>query len=110
MGRILASDRAEGEAGQQAKGSCNRYVWFLALMNLLLNFSNSALETIWADFVLKNPLGVDVELTDLTAVVKEAGETQSDEAQKGLVEVEVIDRISLAPGEQRTVCVFLFSR
>ena len=78
-------------------------------MVLLLKFSNSVPETIWADFVLKNPLQVDVELTDLTVVVKEAGETQSDEAQTGLVEVEVIDKISLAPGEQRTVCVFLVS-
>ena len=75
-------------------------------MILLLNFSNPVLETIWADFVLKNPLQVDVELMDLTVVVREAGETQSDEAQEGLVEVEVIDRISLAPGEQRTVWMF----
>jgi len=53
--------------------------------------------------VLKNPLQVDVELTDLTVVVGEAGKTQADEPQEGLVEVEEIDKISLAPGEQRTV-------
>jgi len=58
--------------------------------------------------VLKNPLQVDVELTDLTVVVKEAGKTQTDEDQEGLVEVEEIDKISLAPGEQRTVSLILF--
>lgn len=58
------------------------------------------------DFVLKNPLQVEVELTDLTAVVKEAGKTTTDEPQEGLVEVEEIDKIRLAPGEQRTVSMF----
>lgn len=53
--------------------------------------------------MLKNPLQVDVELADLAAVVKEAGKTQQGEPQEGLVEVEEIDKISLAPGEQRTV-------
>jgi len=75
-------------------------------MVLSLTVSYSPLETIWADFVLKNPLQVEVELTDLTVVVKEAGKTQTDEPQEGLVEVEEIDRISLAPGEQRTVSTF----
>ena len=59
--------------------------------------------------MLKNPLQVDVELTDLTIVVKEAGKTQTDQHQEGLVEVEEIDKISLAPGEQRTVSLILFS-
>ena len=59
--------------------------------------------------MLKNPLQVDVELTDLTVVVKEAGKTQTDQYQEGLVEVEEIDKISLAPGEQRTVSQILFS-
>jgi len=53
--------------------------------------------------VLKNPLQVDVELTDLTVVVKEAGKTGTNEPQGGLVAVEEIDKIRLAPGEQRTV-------
>ena len=70
---------------------------------------NSLLETIWVDFVLKNPLQVDVELTDLTIVVKEVGETQQDQPQEELVEVEEIDNISLAPGEQRTVSLPLGS-
>lgn len=63
-------------------------------------------EAIWVDFVLKNPLQVEVELTDLTAVVKEAG-TMTNEPQERLVEVEKIDKICLAPGEQRTVSPFL---
>ncbi|KAF9650034.1 hypothetical protein BDM02DRAFT_3185724 [Thelephora ganbajun] len=66
-------------------------------------------EAIWADFVLKNPLQVDVELTDLTVVVKEAGKTQVSKPQEGLVEVEEIDRISLAPGEQRTIPISIRS-
>ena len=70
---------------------------------LSLTILHSPLETIWADFVLKNPLQVDVELTDLTVVVKEAGKTATNEPQEGLVKVEEIDKISLAPGEQRTV-------
>ena len=64
------------------------------------------------DFVLKNPLQVEVELMDLTAVVKEAGSTMTNEPQKALVEVEEIDKICLAPGEQRTVSTslcFVFS-
>ena len=75
----------------------------------LLITPRSLLETIWVDFVLKNPLQVDVELTDLTVVVNEAGKTQANEPQEGLVEVEEIDKISLAPGEQRTVSTFLGS-
>lgn len=59
------------------------------------------------DFVLKNPLQVEVELADLTAVVKEAGKTMTDEPQEGLVEVEEIDKICLGPGEQRTVSLLL---
>ena len=59
--------------------------------------------------MLKNPLQVDVDLTDLTVVVKEAGMTLTDQYQEGLVEVEEIDKISLAPGEQRTVSRILFS-
>ena len=55
------------------------------------------------DFVLKNPLQVEVELTDLTVVVKEAGKAATNEPQEGLIEVEEIDKVSLAPGEQRTV-------
>lgn len=78
-------------------------------MVLSLTASHSLLETIWADFVLKNPLQVDVELTDLTIVVKEAGKIQTDQPQEELVEVEEIDKISLAPGEQRTVSLFLGS-
>ena len=70
---------------------------------ILLLISHSPLENIWADFVLKNPLQVDVELTDLTVVVKEAGKTQTDRPEERLVEIEEIDKISLAPGEQRTV-------
>ena len=61
------------------------------------------------DFVLKNPLQVDVELTDLTVVVKEARKTQTNEPQEGFVEVEEIDKGSLAPGEQRTVSGFLYT-
>ena len=56
--------------------------------------------------MLKNPLQVDVELTDLTVVVKEAGKTGTNEPQGGLVAVEEIDKIRLAPGEQRTVSGF----
>ena len=78
-------------------------------MVLLLTILRSLPETIWGDFVLKNPLQVDVELTDLTVVVKEVGKTQTDDDQEGLVEVEEIDKISLAPGEQRTVSLILFS-
>ena len=59
------------------------------------------------DFVLKNPLQVGVELTDLTVVVKEVGKAQTNEPQEGLVEVEEIGNVSLAPGEQRTVSEFL---
>jgi hypothetical protein len=59
------------------------------------------------EFVLKNPLQVEVELTDLTVVVKGVGMTEADEPQEGLVEVEAFDRISLAPGERSTVSMFL---
>ena len=65
------------------------------------------LEAVWVDFILKNPLQVEVELTDLTVVVKEAGKTITNEPQEGLAEVEEIDKVSLAPGEQRTVSTFL---
>lgn len=76
-------------------------------MILLLIVFHSLLETMWADFVLKNPLQVDVELTDLTVVVEEAGKPQTDQPQMGLVEVEKVDKISLAPGEQRKVSIFM---
>ena len=41
--------------------------------------------------------------------MKEAGKTQTDQGQEGLVEVEEIDKISLAAGEQRVVSLILFS-
>jgi len=49
--------------------------------------------------VLKNPLQVDVELANLTVIVKDAGKSQANEPQEGLVEVGEIDKIYLAPGE-----------
>ena len=42
-----------------------------------------------------------------TVVVKETGKTETNEPQEGLVEVEEIGNVSLAPGEQRTVSEFL---
>ena len=42
-----------------------------------------------------------------TVVVKEAGKTQTNEPQEGLVEVKAMDKVSLAPGEQHTVSLFL---
>ena len=109
MGRILASWRGEGEVGQRPEGGYQRYAWFLVPMGLLLTALRSLLEVVWAEFILKNPLQVDVELTNLTVAVKEAEKAQTDEPREGLVEVEEIDKVFLASGEQRTVSGFLRS-
>ena len=107
MDGILASKRGEGEVGQPAERCHQWCVRLLVPTDMsLTNYLIPALETIWVDLVLKNPLQVEAELTGLTAVVKEAGKTDTTEPREGFVEVEKIDKISLAPGEQRTVSTF----
>jgi hypothetical protein len=68
-----------------------------------------ALETLWVDFVMHNPLDAEVQLMDVTVVVKEAG-IDDVASTREYLDVEVIDRIVLAARETRTVGYIHFGR
>ncbi|KAJ7630805.1 ER-golgi trafficking TRAPP I complex 85 kDa subunit-domain-containing protein [Roridomyces roridus] len=59
----------------------------------------SADETFHVDLVLRNPLGTEVNLSNLTIVVEEKNGSSST----SFVDVEVLDDITLGPRESRTV-------
>lgn len=66
------------------------------------------LETLWADFVLYNPLDTEVELWDFTVVVQEAANDDATSAREYL-DIEVIDKITMKGMETRTVgCLNFF--
>ncbi|KIP12403.1 hypothetical protein PHLGIDRAFT_27246 [Phlebiopsis gigantea 11061_1 CR5-6] len=58
-------------------------------------------DTFWIDLVMRNPLNVEVTISGLTAVVKDAKAPESP--SPGFVEVEVIDDLTLGARETRTI-------
>jgi hypothetical protein len=59
-------------------------------------------ENFWVDLVLRNPLDVDVNLSNLTVTVQASDSNPASDASESL-EVEVIDDIHLNALESRTV-------
>jgi trafficking protein particle complex subunit 8 len=59
-------------------------------------------ETLWVDFVLRNPFNADVELSNFTVTVREADDDYVDSTREFL-DVEVIEQIVLRARETRTV-------
>ncbi|TFK91662.1 hypothetical protein K466DRAFT_482283 [Polyporus arcularius HHB13444] len=59
-------------------------------------------ETFWVDLVVRNPLGVEVSLSSLTVVVRDASATDAETVPES-VEVEVIDDVVLGPRDTRTI-------
>ncbi|KAI0721227.1 ER-golgi trafficking TRAPP I complex 85 kDa subunit-domain-containing protein [Cerioporus squamosus] len=59
-------------------------------------------ETFWVDLVVRNPLEVEVSLSSLTVVLREASGKDAETAPE-FVEVEVIDDVVLGPRDTRTV-------
>lgn len=61
-------------------------------------------EPFWVDLVLRNPLNVEVAISGLTAVVRDA-KVEGDSSTPDFVETEVIDDLTLGAKECRTVSV-----
>ncbi|THV07645.1 hypothetical protein K435DRAFT_825459 [Dendrothele bispora CBS 962.96] len=59
-------------------------------------------ETFWVDLVIRNPLEVEVNLSNLTIGVQEST-SESPSSSKAFVEVETIDKVVLGPREMRTI-------
>ncbi|KAI0715153.1 ER-golgi trafficking TRAPP I complex 85 kDa subunit-domain-containing protein [Earliella scabrosa] len=59
-------------------------------------------ETFWVDLVVRNPLEVDVTLSNLTVTVRETSSKDVDTTQD-FVEVEVIEDVTLGPRDTRTI-------
>ncbi len=57
------------------------------------------------DLVVRNPLEVEVSLSSLTVVVRDASATDAETVPES-VEVEVIDDVVLGPRDTRTVNIF----
>jgi hypothetical protein len=59
-------------------------------------------ETFFVDLVLRNPLDAELNLSNVTIVVKES---HSDDASssKSFLDVEVVEDVTLGPRESRTV-------
>ncbi|CAA7259922.1 unnamed protein product [Cyclocybe aegerita] len=63
-------------------------------------------ELFWVDLALRNPLDADINLTNVTLLVRQTGD-KDDVSQLDFVEVEVIDEVSLGPRESITVSISL---
>lgn len=59
-------------------------------------------ETFFVDLVLRNPLDVEVNLSNVTIVVEES-RSDDPSTSKPFLDVEVVEDIVLAPRESRTV-------
>ncbi|KAF9076140.1 ER-golgi trafficking TRAPP I complex 85 kDa subunit-domain-containing protein [Rhodocollybia butyracea] len=59
-------------------------------------------EPFWIDLALKNPLDVDVTLTDLTVTVQESNENDPS-SSKSFLDVEIVKSVSIGPRETRTI-------
>ncbi|KAF9455059.1 hypothetical protein P691DRAFT_800071 [Macrolepiota fuliginosa MF-IS2] len=62
-------------------------------------------ETFWVDLVLRNPLDAELNLTNLTLVVRDMDASQLEGESDQLVDVDTIEEVVLAPREFRTVSI-----
>lgn len=59
-------------------------------------------ETFWIDLFLRNPLDVEVNLSNVTVILEES-DARDPSSAIAFVEVELIENIVLGPKECRTV-------
>lgn len=64
-------------------------------------------ESFWVDLVVRNPLDAELNLANLTLVVRDMNGTQPDDESHPLVDVDVIEDVFLSPLESRIVS-FIF--
>lgn len=69
----------------------------------IIELTNALAETFWVDLAIRNPLDVDVTLSSLTILVREALVNEEAGDHPDFVEVEVVDDIQLGAKESRTV-------
>ncbi|KAL0579376.1 hypothetical protein V5O48_002652 [Marasmius crinis-equi] len=69
---------------------------------LLKECKASVNETFWVDLVVRNPLHVEVNLSNVTVDIEEAGTAGSSSSQS-FIETEVLSNITLYPRETRTI-------
>lgn len=75
-----------------------------SLSNCLLN--STLAETFWVDLVVRNPLDAELNLVNLTLVVRDVNGSQPEDQSDPLVDVEVVEDVVLAPRESRIVSPF----
>lgn len=97
--------RKEGRKGLRKVGTS------LLVVGLLLDaqFPDFAhffsIEVIYVDLVLRNPLDAELNLANLTLVVRDANESESENESDPLVDIDEIEDVILAPRELRTVSI-----
>lgn len=60
-------------------------------------------ETFWVDLVVRNPLDAELNLANLTLVVRDVNGSHPEDESDPLVDVDIIEDVVLAPQEIRTV-------
>jgi len=60
-------------------------------------------ETFWVDLVVRNPLDAELNLANLTLVVRDVNGPHPEGESDPLVDVDIIEDVVLAPQEIRTV-------
>ena len=99
MGGFLETERTR-EITCRRKSSGQRYIdGSLKIIEL----TNALAETFWVDLAIRNPLDVDVTLSSLTIMVREAPVNEGAGDHPEFVQVEVVDDIQLGAKESRTV-------
>ncbi|XP_006454644.1 hypothetical protein AGABI2DRAFT_182617 [Agaricus bisporus var. bisporus H97] len=62
-------------------------------------------ESFWVDLVVRNPLDAELNLANLTLVVRDMNGTQPDDESHPLVDVDVIEDVFLSPLESRIISI-----
>ncbi|KXN83896.1 hypothetical protein AN958_00976 [Leucoagaricus sp. SymC.cos] len=60
-------------------------------------------ETFWVDLMVRNPLDAELNLANLTLVVRDAKGSQTDSESDPLVDVDTIEDVTLGPRESRVI-------
>ncbi len=99
LGRLLDISRKR-EIREGGQGGCGWYVLLLSTCDRQGQSLRPPAETFWVDLILRNPLDTEITLSALTVVVRDS---KSGDPVSEIVDVEVVDDITLNSRESRTV-------
>lgn len=104
--RVIEDDwaafwRPRGQERLELSGKAAVNGWSLG-SNVRMHCLSQNAESFWVDMVFYNPLNVEVTISNLTVVVKEA-KHEDVETPVDFAEAEIVDEISLNAHETRTV-------